>query len=216
MAELNCGGSVQCCAIRLAVLEQDGVPLPGPANLYATDAVTSFKATPVTTKGADMEILNACGAPAIIYKDMDRFKRYDLTLDLIYLDAELQYILSNGELFVSGGYTVGIAVPATADYAGSINGVSLELWSKHIVNGDLDVTWPYVRWVFPRAKFMPADTTLDNNAAPMSYTGYTSQNPNWYNGPANDWPFSSDRQGMWAYTKTLPAIVCGAQALVHS
>jgi hypothetical protein len=216
MAELNCGGSVQCCAIRVATLEQDGVPLPGSANLYVTDAFSQFKATPVTTKGVDMEVVNACGAPAIVYKDQDRFKRYDITLDLIFLDPELENLLVGGELFTSGGFSIGNSVVATADYAGAINGVSLELWSKHIVNGDIDATWPYVRWVFPRVRLMPADVTLDNNAMPFSYTGYTSANPNWFNGPANDWPYSSDRQKMYALTKTLPTVACGAQALVHS
>jgi hypothetical protein len=216
MAELNCGGSVQCCAIRIATLEQDGVPLPGPSNLYVTDAITKMDATPVVTKGVDLEIVNACGAPEVVYKDQDRFKRYDLTLDLIYLDPELEQMLINGELFVNGGISIGTSGPMVGAYAGSINGVSLELWTKRIVNGDLDPTWPYVRWVLPRTRWAKAAVAWDGNAMAQSYTGYTSGNPNWYNGPANDWNFPSDTQLMYAYTKTLPAVACGAQALVHS
>jgi len=58
--------------------------------------------------------------------------------------------------------------------------------------------------------------SLDINAVPQDYVGYTSANPNWYNGPMNDWPYASDSQFMWAYTKTLPNPVCGGQPLVHS
>jgi hypothetical protein len=168
------------------------------------------------TKGVDMEIVNACGAPQIIYKDMDRFKRYDLTLDLVYLDPELEQMLIAGELYTSGGFTIGTSGPLVAAYAGLYTGVSVELWSKHIVNGDLDATWPYVRWVLPRTRWEMGNTTLDGTAMPRSYTGYTSPNPNWYNGPANDWPYASDTQLMYAYTKTLPQVYCGAQSLVHS
>lgn len=216
MAEPACGGSVQVCAMRVAVLEADGVPLPGALNLYNTDGIAKFEAVPVMTKGADMEVTNGCGAPAIIYKDMDRFKRYDLTLDLIYLDAELEQMLIGGELYNLAGLNIGTSGPAVAAYAGSYNGVSMELWSKHIVNGDQDGVYPWVQWVVPRTRWMKANVTLDNNPMPMNYTGYSSANPNYYNGPLNDWPYASDTQLMWRLTKTIPTPVCGATALVHS
>lgn len=216
MSQPACGGSVQCCAIRIAVLQQDGVPLPGPSNLYVTDAITKFEAVPVFTKGVDMEIVNACGAPQIIYKDMDRFKRYDVTLDLIYTDPELEQMLLGTEIFDQNGLNIGSASPATAAYAGYYFGVSLELWSKRIVNGDLDPVYPYIRWILPRVRLQPSNVTLDNNALPRSYTGYTSANSQWFNGPLNDWNFSSDTQLFYSFTKTLPSSQCGAQPLVHS
>ncbi|MGH9094437.1 MAG: hypothetical protein ACRDXE_04690 [Acidimicrobiales bacterium] len=202
--------------MRVAVLEADGVPLPGALNLYATDGIAKFEATPVYTKGADMEIVNGCGAPAIIYKDMDRFKRYDTTLELVYIDAELENMLIGGELFTTAGMNIGTSGPAVAAYAGNFYGVSMEFWSKHVVNGDQDGTYPWVQWVMPRSKWMKEKTTLDNNPMPMNYTGFSSANPQYFNGPANDWTFASDTQLMWRFTKTIPASVCGAQPLVHT
>lgn len=216
MAEPTCGGSVQCCAMRVATLELDGVPLPGASNLYVTDALSKLTITPVTTKGVDLEIVNACNAPEIIYKDMDRFKRYDLALDLIYTDPELENMLTGTELFNSGGLNIGTSGPATAAYAGYFPGLSMELWSKHITNGGQDPVYPWIQWVFPRSFWMQAAVTLDGNAMARSYTGYTNANPNYYNGPANDWSFPSDTQMMYRFTKTIPTVACGAQALIHS
>src|SRR5260221_9760435 len=99
MAVPSCGASVQACALRVAVLEQDGIPLPGAGNLYTTDVMAKLDATPVYTKGVDMEVLSACGVPALIYKDFDRFKRFDLQLSLINLDPEIENMLVGGEIF---------------------------------------------------------------------------------------------------------------------
>lgn len=214
--EPACGGSVQCCAIRVAVLEQDGVPLPGAGNLYVADAFTKLVATPVFTKGPDIELVNACNFPSIVYKDMDRFKRFDLSLELIYTDPELEFMLLGGETFQNGGQNIGTSSPSVGAYAGYYPGVSVELWSKRIVNGDLDITYPYIRWILPRAKFQQDAVTWDNNPMSRMYTGFTSANSNWFNGPANDWPFPSDRQLAYAYAKTLPTVSCGAQALASS
>jgi hypothetical protein len=223
MAEVTCGASIQCCAIRVAVLEQDGVPLPGAANMYVTDAIAKFEATPVYTKGVDMEVLNACGLPAVLYKARDVFKRYDITMDLLYIDPELEAILignvsgsTGGVLtFSQGGFTIGASGPDVG-LIGAPYGVSCELWSKHIVNGDLDVTWPYVQWIVPRSYWQPDKVTLDNNAMPRSYAGFTTENPNYFNGPMNDWTFDSGRSLAYRFTKTIPSPSCGAQALVHS
>lgn len=212
----SCGGSVQACAMRVAALEIDGVPLPGATNLYVTDAFAKLEAAAVKTKGADIEILNACGQPSILFKDRDRLKRYDLTLEMINTDPEFENMLTGGELFTSGGFTIGGSVPKV----GAIEapwGVSLEVWSKHIVGGDIDGIWPYIRWVLPRSYWDAPDKIMwDDNAMPRNFVGYTTENQNWFNGPANDWTFSSDRSIAWAYTKTIPTPSCGAQALVHS
>lgn len=216
MPEITTGGSVQCCAFRLTQLEQDGVPI-GP--WYCSDAMTKFEAVPVTTKGVDMEVVNACGAPEIIYHDMDRFKRYDVTWDLIYLDPELEAMLEGGELYNSGGLDIGSSGPVVAAYAGYYPGFSLELWSKRVVNGDLDPIYPYWRWNIPRVRLWQGSAiTWDNNPMARSYMGYTAPNSNWEDGPFDDWPFASDTQLFRAATKTLPAglNVNGTQFYAHS
>lgn len=215
MAQPTCGASVQACALRVATLDNNGVPLPGAGKLYVTDALTSLEATPVYFAGTDMEVTNACGNLCVTYKSRDQLKRYDLTLSLCDFDPELEIILAGGQTFTLGGQTIGSSTPAIGS-PGATNGVSLELWSKHIVNGDIDGTYPYIRWVLPRAYLQPDTITWNNDHMPRNFTGYTSQNPNWYNGPANDWTYSSDRSIAWAYATTLPATACGWQSTAAS
>ena len=216
MPEPTCGGSVQACAMRVTMLEQDGVPLPGPIHTYTLATVSKLEAVPVYVKGVDLEVLSACNAPSLLYKDMDRMKRFDLTLTMIHYDPEFDNLLLGTELFNTGGQNVGISAPATAAYAGYFPGVSLEIWSKHITNGDIDPQWPYIQWVLPRTRWQRGNITWDNAAMPVSFTGYTTQNPNYEDGPFDDWPFASDTALMSRYTTTLPTPTCGASTFVGS
>lgn len=215
MAEQNCGASVQACALRVAVLEQDGVPLPGAGNLYVTDQMSKLDVTPVYYKGVDIQVPNACGTLAVNYKARDVLQRLEFALDLPVWDPELESMLTGGEKFTSGGFTVGGSLPGVGAI-GAPYGVSLELWTKHIVNGDLDGINPYIRWVIPRSYWQHDKQSFDNAAMPRSFTGWSTENPNWFNGPANDWTFASDRSMAYALAKTIPAAQCGATTLTAS
>jgi hypothetical protein len=217
MAEQSCGASVFACVTRVVLLEGDGVPLNVANNMYVTDALVKMEGTPQFTKIPEVEILNACGALCVTYKTVDPFKRVDLTLEICTLDPELEQMLVGGELFTSGGFSVGGSAPPVGTVeANVLNGVSVELWSKHIVNGDIDPIWPYIHWIWPRTHWQPDKQTFDINHMPRLFTGFTSQNPNFEDGPTGDWAFASDRTYAWAFTKTLPAVSCGAQSLAPS
>jgi hypothetical protein len=215
MAEQSCGASVQACAIRVATLEQDGVPLPGVGLAYVTDQLMKMVATPNNVKGADMDIINACGILINAYKARDMFKRYDLALDMTFISPEFEHMLCGGELFTQGGFAVGGSSPAFGAIE-AVYGVSVELWTKHIVNGDFDPIWPYIQWVFPRTYWTVGPDTFENNPMQRSFVGYTSQNPNYFNGPFNDWTFASDRSRAYRFTRTLPTPNCGAIAIASS
>jgi hypothetical protein len=215
VAEQSCGASVQACALRIATLEQDGVPLPGSGLAYVTDQFAKLTATPSLFKGVDIQTPNACGSPVVIYKDRDKLIRYDLALDMILLSPEFEHLLVGGELFTSGGFAVGGSSPAIA-VVEAVYGLSMEVWTKHIVNGDYDPIWPYIQWVYPRTYWQVGPDMFENNPMMRSFTGYTSQNPNYFNGPFNDWTFASDRSRAWRFTKTLPTPNCGAIAVPSS
>lgn len=217
MSETSCGASVQAVGMRIAVLEADGVPLPGAGNLYVTDALTKLDTTPVMFKGADIQQANAAGNLCVVYKVPDVLVRYDLALTVCSLDPELEHMLVGGELFQTGSVSVGGSSPPVGRREDNVKaGVSVELWSKHIVNGDIDSVFPYIHWVFPRTYWQPDKTTWDNSPMERPFTGYTSENPRWFDGPANDWNFNSDRSWAWCYTQTVPVPSCGAQTLVAS
>jgi hypothetical protein len=211
MAEQNCGASVEAVATRVAVLEQDGVPIPGAGNMYTTDALVKLDLTPVFTKGNDIEVMNAGGGLCVTYKERDRFKRYDLVLEICTLDPELEQMLVGGLPITAGGFTIGATTPRVGAI-GAPFGVSMELWTKHIVNGDLDVFYPYIHWYLGRTYWQPDKTTFDVNHMSRMFQGYTSENPNFEDGPAGDWLWDSASTLGYAYTRTLPTIQCGSQA----
>ncbi len=57
-----------------------------------------------------------------------------------------------------------------------------------------------------------------NQELPMvrMFTGFTSSNPNYEDGPTGDWPFLSDTQLGWRFTSALPVPQCGAQVQAGS
>jgi hypothetical protein len=215
MSVPSCGASVQAIAERVTKLDQNGVPLPGAGNVYVTDALTSLEATPVFTKGADIEKVNAGGTLCVNYRQRDVLRRYDLALEICSLDPELEPMMVGGLQFSSSGVHIGASSPRIGQ-AEVPYGVSVELWSRHIVGGDMDPTWPYIWWVLPRTYWQPGKTTWNGDAMPRPLDGFTSENPNWFNGPANDWSFDSTRSIAWAFTRTVPTPTCGSTTLAAS
>jgi hypothetical protein len=86
------------------------------------------------------------------------------------------------------------------------NGVSAEIWSQAIWRGGVSPTWPYWRWVLPRATGLHAMASDYTNANRQNiWEGQANENPNWGSGPFGDWPLDS--------TKVLQQLRVGAAAL---
>lgn len=219
MAQQSCGASVYALMMRIAVLEQDGVPLPGPRNLYVTDALTKLTATPQYYQAPVVEVPNASGGLCVNLNTRKVLKWYDLALEICNIDPEIDNMLLGGELYTQtiGGtsYAVGGSVPQ-ANVISAPFGVAIELWSKHITGTDIDSVNPYIHWILPRTYWSPDAITWDINHMGRMFQGYTSENPNFEDGPAEDWNFASDRMIAWSYTKVLPTPTCGAIALAAS
>lgn len=212
----DCAGSLQLCRLRVARLATSGAPLAGAANLYVTDAQIRLGADPEVRAGDTFELITGCGDDALGgYADDDRITRLNMTLDLAKPDPELIDLLMGNGTITDGGDTVGGRYPAlnTPLYQ---RAVSIEAWTKAIVNGQLDDEMPYIRWVFPLTKWRPAAKEWANSPHVTALVGRAFENDDWGNGPENDWAYSSDRVIQDARDDTLPAAVCGAQALVAS
>lgn len=211
----NCRRQVQACAIRVARLASDGSPIAGADNLYVSDALTQLVTDPELSEGDEFELKNACGEVCVNFKDCDRLKRLNITLGLCYPDPELQELLLGGTVLTSGD-AVGYAYPELGA-ATCPNGVSIELWARRIdTAGAPDVDFPYEWYVLPRVYLFPGGRTFENGPITVETTGFAIENPEWFDGPENDWPVASDRVLQSIPTATIPEAACGYQVATAS
>ena len=184
-----------------------------------TDRQISLSAEPEVSDGEDIELKNGCGAMIVDYRSPDAYRRMNVELALAVPDPELTFLLTqNGKLLTSTGDTVGYDYPELFVPFPEV-GVSVEAWSKNIVDGVVDGVYPYIRWVIPRAKNWRHGTReLNDGASETTLTGHGYGNASWGNGPLNDWSTIADEQidGPFAYAldAALPEPTNVAQELV--
>lgn len=213
MAE-HCLPQVQAIAMRVTDLDVDGVPLPGADTIVVSNALTTMAVSPVYTDGDEIEEKGASGAVCVNFRSADSLKRYDVTITICTPDPYLQAKLSGGDVLTAGG-KVGFADPAIGVVTG--NGVSIEIWTLRILSGALDSDSPYAWHVYPRVQNLRVgDYTHQNGSLAPVFSGQAVENPNWFDGPDNDWPAASDRVHQWIEANSYPTPACGPSALVAS
>lgn len=214
MAYSNFLPVVQACAIRVAELDGAGVPNPGTLNLYTCDALTELQVTPVYTDGDEIEQKNACGGICINYKGDDSLKRADVAITVCTPDPYLSAMLGGGDVLTDGGIQ-GYAYPPIGTLTG--DGISIEVWAKRIDDGDLAADYPYMWFVLPKVKNLRHGQRTFNSGAQLPvYSGQALENPNWFDGPLNDWPVASDRILQYFPVDSLPTIDCLPATLAAS
>lgn len=204
--------SIQFCALRIARLDADGAPLVGAGNMYVTHQMGRLSAGVELSAGDDFSEKNGCGVITVSLKDCDRLLRLNLGLSLQTPDPQLHELLVGGEVLMDGADVVGYAPPAVGEEA-CPDGVSIEAWSKAIVDGHVADTNPYWRWVFPRTFWQLGEKVLENGIMQHPLTGFAEQNANWGNGPNNDWDYTSTKLYQWARDAAIPAVTAGSVAI---
>jgi hypothetical protein len=212
MANL-CGASLQCVAIRVTELDQDGAPQPGNA-MYVTDNLVKIDFNPDIETGQEISNKKASGDLCVVWRTPDLMKRLTVEVEVCVPDPELEVLLSGGDLFTQGTApneeVMGWSYPALLTDP-TPNGVSVEAWTRYVVDGIQPPDQPYIWWVFPRMKLRKGNRTIDVNAMANVYDGFALENPSWQDGPLNDWDWPSDRVVQAAFTDTYPTPECGGQ-----
>lgn len=213
MAEEDCRPQLHACAIRVSLLEADGSPDVGVANMYVSDALVALTFTPVYVDGDEVEDKNACGTVKVNYKAPDSFKRGDISIELITPDPFLSTWLSGGLLVPSaGGIPAGFQAPPIGPITG--NGVSVEVWTKRITDGDLATT-PYAHWAYPKVKNLRLSPHTHNNGPlHVTFSGQAYENLLWGDGPVGDYISDTDRVYQWEPVATIPAATCTPGAVL--
>lgn len=211
----TCYEELNVIMARVCRLNSNGSPKAGVGNLYVTESIVSLTMAIQIKAGASHEAPNGNGRLCFSYDEPDIIKGLNLQSAWCQDDPELRAMLSGGDLITTGGVTTGYAAPKVGT-SPDTDGCSLEIWTYNIEGSDIDPDVPYVRFVFGKTTWTPADTTFANGPITHPYTGKAKENKNFLDGPANDWPYTSDR--LWQYNgdTELPESMCGAQELIAS
>lgn len=210
----ECLGQVQVCALRVARLEADGVPLPGANNLYVTESLQTLEVTPVYEDGDEIREKNACGTVCVNFQGDDSLLRYDAALTICTPDPQLMELLGGGDVLTDGA-KVGYAYPAIGAIAP--DDISIEFWTKLVNDGVQDPETPWAHWAMPLVKNRRwGQKTFANGAVLPQLSGRAFENLNWFDGPGNDFNADTSRALQWLPATDLPDVACGYQTLVAS
>lgn len=212
-----CNGQLAVCAFQVCALDANGTPLVGAGTRYVSNALAKATLTPVYKAGNEITEDNACGDNLIDYLDDPSFIRADLALDFILVDPYLQAVLlSQGALLTGPGGGIGFAFPPVGKVTG--NGVSIEMWCRRVINGTQSTEFPWELWGLPKVRSLQMGAReFSNTAQHVLITGQCNENPNWFDGPTNDWgAVATDRVAQSIPVTTIPATNCGPLAVIAS
>lgn len=211
MSGTDGAGSVQALRMRIARLDATGATPAGASNMYVTDTIVKVDIKPQMVAGDDIEEKNGSGALCLTWRTQDVLKFQAVTLTVCSMDEELEEILGGGSVLTQTGSTVGYQSPQIGQPA-MPNGISLEFWTRAIINGAPAALNPFRWWALPRLYLSRSDATYDSKGHLPVFDGYAIENPNWGNGPNNDWMLDSSRSLQRQRTAALPASAIGYQA----
>jgi hypothetical protein len=205
----DCLPQIFACVARITDLDANGVPTPGDNHMYVSNALTTITLKPVYKDGVTIEEDNGCGELAVSYQGDPSYKWDEVEIEFLKREPRLEAMLSRGHVLdLGGGAPLGSAGPKVGVVTGR---VSLEFWAKRINGPDVDPDFPFAWWALPKVRNLKRnDDTFGASAQKPKFTGIAVENPNWFDGPTNDWPAASDRCVQWVPTTTIPDAHCGA------
>lgn len=210
----NCYRLLRFLRTRFAQLDTDGTFLAGSENLYITDTNISLAIGYNNEAGDDFTQKNGGGGICYSLLEPDKFKNLTFALSFCDHDPEGQKLLIGGTLITDGGDTIGVSLPRVGT-AGNEDGVSMEGWTYNITGSGIDPSFPYVKHIFGKTRWAPADKTLENNPIVNDFTGVGYENTMYFDGPADEDPFLTEDQWgtlyAWYGTNDIPDPACGTQ-----
>lgn len=205
--------SIYAVRTRVARLDATGATPAGAASLYVSNALVRIEFTLEYETNEALTRKNGNGDLCVNVPEKRKVKQVTVSaFEVCTEDPELEELLAGGTILTSEGDTIGYAAPAVG-VDPTPNGVSVEVWSRAIVGGVGATVNPYYHWAFPRLFLSRGSTALEEAPTAPVFTGYGLENPNWGNGPANDWEFDSERVYQYVRTAALPTVTDGVAAV---
>jgi hypothetical protein len=195
----NGAGSLFALGMRLTRLGADGSPLIGPENSYVTDSLVQLEIGLEYEDGNEITQRNGSGDLCLTYKAPDSLKRGTISsLQVCTPDPVILGFLTGGTIILDDDDNpIGYAAPKVGSDP-LPNGVSIEFWTRGIIDGS---SQGYFWWAVPKAKVRPSDGWTISGEDPLlpELEGTSEQNPNWGDGPDNNWIWESG--SVWQYVQ---------------
>lgn len=216
MAEQPCLPQVQGVRMRAALLDQDGTPQVGADKSIVIDGFVTVGVTPTYEAGTEIKQENAAGAVCVSFLPPPTYKWDAITIQLCAPDPYAEAMLGGGTI-LSGfdGDRVGYAGPPL----GVVNSqpISLEVWAIRLDHGAQDADSPFAHWAYPLLKNLQVGQyTHQSGAILPQFSGIALENPNWGDGPGNDFLGATDRTNQWVPDDVLPDVECGYVTTIAS
>jgi hypothetical protein len=207
-------GSLFAVGMRLCKLAADGsVPL-GPSVCYKTDALIKVDIGLAMNTPNAVSQNNGSGAVCMFYQAPSTVQGGTLkNLTVCTPDPNVMQFVLGGTVIEGTGATppdIGYQAPAVG-VAPVPYGISIEFWTKAILNGAVAPSLPYFHWVIPRATLTLSSefTAEEGNPLLPVFDGTLSENANWLTGPNSAWTGDSSRVWQWKREATIPDLTPG-------
>lgn len=197
-------GTLFALGVRVSRLGPTGAPLIGVGNAYISDALVKADIGLTYEEENIITQLNGTGVACVSYSAPRTLKEGSIAgLQICQPDPNLLQFMIGGDVINDIAVPpnqIGYRAPLTGEVANP-NGVSLEFWSRAIIGSTSATVLPYLHWVLPLCRLVPAGTWSISGTAAMvpEFEGTASQNALWDDGPVGDFEYPSDR--VWQYVR---------------
>jgi len=212
MAGWDGAGSIHALRTRITRLAATGAPAVSASAYVVTDALVKASWTPQYVEGEEIEQLNGGGELCVHWKAPRVLKAAEVSIEFCTPDPLVEELLSGGAVILDVATPIGYKAPDIG-VDPMPNGVSIEFWSRAVIDGAPAASTPYIQWILPRVKDLGQDEqTLENAAHNPVFSGSAGKNTGWAP-PADTWTYGSDRIWQWARVASLPAVTDGYAAV---
>ena len=210
---VECGASVQVCAMRFTLLDSSGDVDDVEDNSYVSDKVIEVGFDPQIAAGQAFDLECGCDGISQTFRGRDKLLRFAFALSRAAVEPALMSMLLNVEEITDGDDVLGIAWGDDLGCQRAEKKVAFEFWTKHWVGDEQDADWPWWHNVYPTTIWQVGPSAYNGTAfAPEVVNGFTRSNTRWGQGPYGDGPGTDIRRGARFLTdEDPPAGLCGFQ-----
>lgn len=213
---VECGPSLQLCAVRVTLLDGLGNVSDAEDNSYVSDLLLSMAVNPEIQAGANTILTGGCDCTVADYRGTDKLRRFTFVMGTAAVEPGLEALLIGADVVDDAGDIIGLTWPGPVECGSTVDAVALEFWTKHWVGDAQDPVWPWFHHVYPSTSWQIGPQAFANDFAQPTINGFSRQNLVWGNGPYGDQPvgFDFSRGGYYLTVEDPPTAECGFQHVV--